>query len=69
MQAPDVVTDVRDPANNMLYRFLAYRKLSQHEIRFHLGQYLSQPRLRRRKLPERNRVVIIRTIHGVSPGL
>lgn len=69
MQAPDVVTEVRDRANNMLYRFLAYRKLSQYEIQFHLGRYLSQPKLRRRKRPERNKVVIIQTIHGVSPGL
>ncbi len=69
MQAPDVVTEVRDPAHNMRYRFLGYRKLTKREIQFHLAAYLSQPRMRRSKRPERNKVVIFQTIHGVSPGL
>lgn len=69
MLPPDVITELRDPAHNMRYRFVGYRKLSRPEVLYHLGQYLSQPRIRRRKHPERNKVITIMTIHGVTADI
>ncbi|MGH7593272.1 MAG: hypothetical protein ACRELE_05410 [Gemmatimonadales bacterium] len=53
----------------MTYRFLAYRRLSRSEMVFGVRQFLAQPRVRRRKKRDRNKVITILTIHGASPGL
>lgn len=64
MILPDTPSEMKDPKHNVTYRFLAYRKLTYAEMVMGIQQYLSQPRVRRRKTRERNQVITIVTIYG-----
>jgi hypothetical protein len=69
MQSPDVETKMRDSKNNLTFRIMAYRKLSQGEVSPTIASYLSQPKIRRRKTPLRNQEIVIITVFGCAPGL
>lgn len=64
MKAPNVQNTYRDDENNMTYHVLAYRKLTRDELLFYVSQYLSQPKIRRRKTPERDKTISISTSVG-----
>ncbi|HEY4322044.1 MAG TPA: hypothetical protein VGM77_12820 [Gemmatimonadales bacterium] len=69
MEMPNVVSQIKDAEHGVLYRFLAYRPLSREELVMGVRQYLSQPRLRRRKTRERNKVIAIVMTHGATADL
>lgn len=69
MQLPEVVSQIRDAAHNVTYRFLAYRKLTRAEMVTGVRQYLSQQRVRHRRTRNRNGTITIVTIHGATPDL
>jgi len=64
MQEPNIRSSIRDEEHNMTYHVMAYRKLSREELVWQVRSYHSQPRFRRRKTPERNKVITILTIIG-----
>ena len=69
MRMPDVRSTIKDSQCNMTYHFLAYRPLTREEMVRGVAMYRSQPKVRRRKTPEKNKVVTIITVHGATPGL
>ncbi len=69
MKMPDVVTSIRDEANNYTYNVLAYRTLSRQEMLQAISHFKSQPKMRRKKRPLRNGSVTIVTIHGATPRI
>jgi len=69
VQDPDIETVVRDSKNNLTFRIMAYRKLTEFEVQSTIGNYLSQPKIRRRKTPVRNKEITIITVIGIVPGL
>jgi len=68
MEMPDVVSEIKDAERNVLYRVLAYRKLSTAELIESVRHYLSQPKVQRRTTRERKKIITIVTIHGASSG-
>ncbi len=69
MLMPSVRSTIKDPANNVVYHVMAYRRLSRAELVQSVAMYRAQPSVRRRKRPERDRVITIVTIHGATPGV
>jgi hypothetical protein len=69
MREPDIETTGRDDQNNLTFRILAYRKLSDEEAAQIVANYLSQPKISRRKTPIRNQIITIKTVLGIAPGL
>jgi hypothetical protein len=69
MEAPTVRNTVRDESHNVTYHIMAYRKLTRDEAFLTVRQYLAQPKVRRRKSRERDKVITIVTIHGATAGI
>lgn len=64
MDLPSVKHTVVDKANNVTYHVMAYRQLTKREVMQGIRLYLSQPQHRRRKRPERDKVIIIPSLIG-----
>lgn len=67
MQMPNVVSTLRDAANNTTYHVYAYRKLERSEILASIRTYYAQKRRRSRK-PLKNSELKILTIIGATGG-
>ena len=63
MKMPDVITEVKGPEKNFVFRVRAYRKLTLHEMRVSLAIW-NQQRDKRRTL--RNQVVEVTSIIGIN---
>jgi hypothetical protein len=66
---PNVRNTAVDEESNVTYHIMAFRQMSREEVVGTIRQYLSQPSLRKRKKPERNKVITITTSYGLRPGL
>ena len=64
MEQPSIRSSIRDEAHNMTYHVMAYRPLTREELVQSVRVYHSQPRFRRRKTPERNKVITIISVIG-----
>jgi hypothetical protein len=64
MKKPDIRSTLRDAEHNMTYHVVAYRKLSELEMIETVKLYLAQPKILRRKLPERNKTVSTHSLLG-----
>lgn len=64
MQQPNVKSSIRDDENNVTYHVMAYRTLSREELVQCVRMYLSQPAIRRRKTPVKNKEITIITVIG-----
>lgn len=64
MEQPNVRSTIRDEEHNMTYHVMAYRPLTREELIQSVRVYHSQPRFRRRKTPERNKVITIISVIG-----
>lgn len=69
LEAPNVRNTIRDEEYNVTYHIMAYRQLSREEMIVTVRDYLSQPRIRRRKTRERNKTIVIVTIHGATANI
>jgi hypothetical protein len=65
---PSVRTTATDKPNNVTYHVMAYRKLTDDEMMMAIRLYHSQPKVRRRKTPLRNKVITIISILGLRPN-
>lgn len=68
MQAPNIRSSIYDGASKVRYDVIAYRALTQGELRHAVRMYWSQPRVACRKRQLRNATITILTLHGLSPG-
>ena len=66
---PNVRNTAVDEENNVTYQIMAFRQMNREEVVGTIRQYLSQPSMRKRKKPERNKVITITTSYGLRPGL
>ena len=66
---PSIKHTVRDEQNNVTYHVMAYRQLSEQEVLASVKYYLSQPKMRRRKKPERDKEITIISLYGATPNL
>jgi hypothetical protein len=66
---PNVCNTAVDEEHNVTYRIMAFRQMSREEVVGTVRQYLSQPSMRRRKNPEKNKIITITTLYGLKPGL
>lgn len=64
MEQPSVCSSIRDAENNVTYHVMAYRPLTRQELAQTVRAYRSQPRFRRRKTPERNKIITIISVIG-----
>lgn len=64
MKRPKILSSWFDPEHNMTYRVFAFRALSQPEMTATVGLYLAQPKILRRKAPERNKTVTTESLLG-----
>jgi len=65
MEGPSITNTVRDEEHNMTYHVMAYRKLTEAEVAMSVRFYLSQPKQRRRKKPERDKIITILSSLGL----
>ena len=63
MQMPNVITEVKDPKKNFVFRVRAFRKLTSHEMRSSFAMWYRQ-RDKRRAL--RNKVIDVITYIGAN---
>ncbi|HVZ63401.1 MAG TPA: hypothetical protein VG936_02345 [Lacunisphaera sp.] len=66
MENPGVKSTMLDEEHNVTFHFMAYRKLDEAEMIRAIRAYRSQPEFRRRKNPERNKVITIITHVGME---
>jgi hypothetical protein len=64
MKKPDIRSTLRDEQHNMTYHVVAFRKLNELEMVETVKLYLAQPRILRRKTPERNKTVTTHALMG-----
>jgi hypothetical protein len=64
MEQPNVRSSIRDAENNVTYHVMGYRPLTRQELVQTVRVYLSQPRFRRRKTPQKNKIITIITVIG-----
>jgi hypothetical protein len=64
MKKPDIRSTLYDVEHNMTYHVLAFRKLTDLEMTQTVQLYLSQPKILRRKMRERNKTVTTRALMG-----
>ena len=64
MEQPNVRSSIRDEENNVTYHVMAYRELTRAELVGAVRMYRSQPRFRRRKTPEKNKIITIISVIG-----
>jgi hypothetical protein len=64
MKKPDIRSTLRDEEHNMTYHVLAFRKLNELEMVETVKMYLAQPKIRRRRTPERNKTVTTHALMG-----
>jgi hypothetical protein len=64
MNQPDILSVLYDAEHNMTYHVVAYRKLSELEMVQAVKLYLAQPKILKRKTPERNKTVTTRSLMG-----
>ena len=63
MEAPNVITEIKDPEKNFKFRVHAFRKLTPHEMKISFAQW-NQQRDKRRSL--KNKVVEVVSIIGFN---
>jgi hypothetical protein len=64
MKKPDILSTWFDPDHNMTYRVFAFRVLTELEMIRTVKLYLAQPKVLRRKTPERNKTVTTDSLLG-----
>jgi hypothetical protein len=64
VKKPDIRSTLRDEEHNMTYHVVAYRKLNELEMIETIKMYLAQPKVLRRKSPERNKTVTTHALLG-----
>jgi hypothetical protein len=64
MKTPDIRSTLYDAEHNMTYHVVAFRKLSELEMVQTVQLYLSQPKILRRRTPERNKTVTTVALMG-----
>jgi hypothetical protein len=67
MHNPDIETRLRNTDDGVLYRIMAYRKLTEVEAAGVVRHYLLNTKPR--KQPKPDEVVTIHTVAGMLPGL
>ncbi len=67
MQIPDIETRLRDTTDNVLYRIMAYRKLTEVEAALTVKNYLLDTKPRDRPKPGDD--ITIRISAGIVQGL
>ena len=63
MESPRVQNSLVDPDNNVTYHVMAYRRLTEQELRMAVQYYLAN---RRRKSPDRNKTITIVSSLGLA---
>jgi hypothetical protein len=64
MKNPDIRSTLRDEDHNLTYHVVAYRKLTELEMIETVKLYLAQPKIQRRKTPERNKTITTHALLG-----
>jgi len=64
MKKPAILSTLFDPKNNMTYRVFAFRGLTEPEMIQTVKWYLAQPKILRRKTPEKNKTVTTNSLLG-----
>jgi hypothetical protein len=64
MKKPAILSTLFVPENNMTYRVFAFRELTKLEMVQTVKLYLSQPKILRRKTPEKNKTVTTNSLLG-----
>jgi hypothetical protein len=64
MKKPTILTTWDDADHNMKYRVFAFRQLTKSEMDQTVKLYLAQPKVQRRKTPERNKTVTTDSLLG-----
>ena len=64
MNKPDILSTLYDADHNMTYRVFAFRKLTELEMVQTVKLYLSQPKILRRSVPEKNKTVTTHSLLG-----
>jgi hypothetical protein len=64
MKKPAILSTLLDPKNNMTYRVFAFRGLTEPEMIQTVKLYLAQPKILRRKTPEKNKTVTTNSLLG-----
>jgi hypothetical protein len=64
MKKPNILSTLYYAEENMTYHVLAFRKLSELEMVQTVKLYLSQPKIQRRRMPERNKTVTTDSLLG-----
>jgi len=64
MKKPAILSTLFDAEHNMTYRVFAFRELTKLEMAQAVKLYLSQPKIMRRKTPEKNKTVTTDSLLG-----
>ena len=64
MKKPNILSTSFDAEHNVTYRVFAFRALTQPEMTAAVGLYLAQPKILRRKTPERNKTITTESLLG-----
>ena len=64
MKKPDILSILHDAEYNMIYRVVAYRKLTELEMIQTVKLYLAQPKILKRKTRERDKTVTTNSLMG-----
>jgi hypothetical protein len=69
MKKPSILSILHDADYNMTYRVFAFRELTKLEMGQTVKMYLAQPKIQRRKTPERNKTVTTDSLLGSEMSL